>query len=64
MVGKFLDYKMVDTKLVVNQLEKLQFIFSDLLSEELVINKPFQFTAVIDKLPPSWKDFKNYFKYK
>ncbi|XP_052198257.1 uncharacterized protein LOC127805540 [Diospyros lotus] len=64
LVGKFLDYKMVDSKLVVNQLEELQVLFSDLLSEGLVINEPFQVAAVIEKLPPSWKDFKNYLKHK
>ncbi|XP_052176724.1 uncharacterized protein LOC127791035 [Diospyros lotus] len=64
LVGKFLDYKMVDTKLVVNQMEELQIIISDLHSEGLVINEPFQVVAVIEKLPPSWKDFKNYLKHK
>ncbi|KAA0036703.1 pol polyprotein [Cucumis melo var. makuwa] len=37
IVGKFLDYKMVDSKTVA---------------------------SIIEKLPPSWKDFKNYLKYK
>ena len=55
---------MVDTKLVVNQLERLQVLFSDLLSEELVINEPFQVATMIEKLPSSWKDFKNYLKHK
>ncbi|XP_052188980.1 uncharacterized protein LOC127799207 [Diospyros lotus] len=64
LVGKFLDYKIVDTKLVVNQMEELQIIISDLHSEGLVINEPFQVAAVIEKLPPSWKDFKNYLKHK
>lgn len=61
---KFLDYKMVNTKLVVSQLKELQVLFSDLLSEGLVINKPFQVVDVIEKLLPSWKDFKNYLKHK
>ncbi|XP_052177552.1 uncharacterized protein LOC127791608 [Diospyros lotus] len=64
LVAKFLDYKMVDSKLVVNQLEELQVLFSDLLNKGLVINEPFQVAAVIEKLPPSWKDFKNYLKHK
>ena len=64
LVGKFLDYKMVDTKTVVSQLEELQVLFSDLLSEGLVINEPFQVATVIEKLPHSWKDFKNYLKQK
>jgi len=61
---KFLDYKMVDSKLVVNQLEEWQVLFSNFLSEGLVINESFQVVAVIKKLPPLWKDFKKYLKHK
>ncbi|XP_022147763.1 uncharacterized protein LOC111016620 [Momordica charantia] len=64
LVGKFLDYKMVDTKLVVNHLEELQIIISDLQSEGLVINEPFQVTVVIEKLYPAWREFKCYLKHK
>ncbi|XP_052203126.1 uncharacterized protein LOC127808592 [Diospyros lotus] len=64
LMGKFLDFKMVDTKLVVNQMEELQIIISDLHSEGIVINEPFQVAVVIEKLSHSWKDFKNYLKRK
>ncbi|XP_049354726.1 uncharacterized protein LOC125819306 [Solanum verrucosum] len=30
----------------------------------LVVNDVFQVTAIIEKLPPLWKDFKNYLKHK
>ncbi|KAK3011003.1 hypothetical protein RJ639_012940 [Escallonia herrerae] len=43
VVGKFLDFKMMDFK---TYLESLQVV------------------ALIEKLPPTWKDFKNYLKYK
>ncbi|XP_070026559.1 uncharacterized protein [Nicotiana sylvestris] len=49
VAAKFLDYIMVDSK---------NFI------EGLVINKAFQVEAMIEKLPPLWKDFKNYLKHK
>ncbi|XP_070013669.1 uncharacterized protein [Nicotiana sylvestris] len=42
---KFLDYKMVDGKIFI---------------EGLVINEAFQVATMIEKLPPLWKDFKNY----
>ncbi|XP_022156727.1 uncharacterized protein LOC111023572 [Momordica charantia] len=64
LVGKFLDYKMVNTKLVVNQLEELQIITSDLQSEGLVINELFQVAAVIEILPHVWREFKCYLKHK
>ena len=28
------------------------------------LSEPFQVAAIIKKLPPSWKDFKNYLKHK
>ncbi|XP_015166290.1 uncharacterized protein [Solanum tuberosum] len=34
------------------------------LQDDLVINEAFQVAAIIDKLPPLWKDFKNNLKHK
>ena len=28
------------------------------------VSESFQVATIIEKLPPSWKDFKNYLKYK
>ena len=30
----------------------------------MVVNEAFQVAAMIEKLPPSWNDFKNYLKHK
>ena len=64
IVGRFLDYKMVDSKTVVSQVQELQMIIHDSHSEGMVINESFQVAAVIEKLPPGWKEFKNYLKHK
>ncbi|KAM2422377.1 hypothetical protein ACFXTH_028601 [Malus domestica] len=64
VVGKFLDYKMVDSKSVVSQTEDLQKIIHDIHVEGMVINESFQVTSIIEKLPPSWKEFKSYLKHK
>ncbi|KAK6156300.1 hypothetical protein DH2020_010548 [Rehmannia glutinosa] len=64
VVGKFLDYKMVDTKTVISQVQEIQIILHDLVSEEMILNESFQVVAIIEKLPPPWKDFKNYLKHK
>ncbi|XP_060183339.1 uncharacterized protein LOC132613339, partial [Lycium barbarum] len=64
MVAKFLDYKMVDGKTVGTQVQELQLIFHDLIAEGMVVNEAFQVAAMIEKLPPSWKNFKNYLKHK
>ena len=64
VVAKFLDYKMMDGKTVGTQVQELQLIFHDLIVEDMVVNEAFQVAALIEKLPPSWKDFKNYLKHK
>ncbi|XP_047262317.1 uncharacterized protein LOC124895887 [Capsicum annuum] len=63
-VTKFLEYKMIDSKSVVSQVQELQVIIHDLLAEGFFVNEMFQVTEIIEKLPPMWKDFKNYLKHK
>ncbi|KAK6119562.1 hypothetical protein DH2020_046691 [Rehmannia glutinosa] len=64
VVGKFLDYRMVDTKTVTSQVQEIQIILHDLVSEGMILNELFQVATIIEKLSPSWKDFKNYLKHK
>ena len=64
VVGRFLDYKMVDSKTVVSQVQKLQVILHEIHAEGMMLSETFQVTAIIEKLPPTWKDFKNYLKHK
>ena len=88
IVAKFLDYKMIDSKTVVTQVQEPQVIIHDLLAEginlfnayvrnikfslnthiifnvRLIVNDASQVAAIIEKLPPLWKDFKNYLKHK
>nr|XP_009593385.1 uncharacterized protein LOC104090050 [Nicotiana tomentosiformis] len=64
VAAKFLNFKMVDGKSVITQVQELQVIVYDLFVEGMVINEAFQVAAFIEKLHPLWKDFKNYLKYK
>ncbi|XP_019239072.1 PREDICTED: uncharacterized protein LOC109219108 [Nicotiana attenuata] len=64
VAAKFLDFKMIDGKSVITQVQELQVIVHDLLAEGMVINEAFQIVAFIEKLSPLWKDFKNYLKHK
>ena len=64
VVGKFLEYKMVDAIPVINQVQDLQVIIHDIHAEGMVISESFQVAAIIEKLPPTWKEFKNYLKHK
>ncbi|PHT65606.1 hypothetical protein T459_30031 [Capsicum annuum] len=45
---------MIDSKSVVSQVQALQVIIHNLLAE----------AAIIEKLPPIWRDFKNYLNHK
>ncbi|KAK1380646.1 CCHC-type domain-containing protein [Heracleum sosnowskyi] len=36
----------------------------DMESEGMPMNEAFQVAVIIEKLPPGWKDFKNYLKHK
>ena len=47
----FLDYKMVDSKTVVSQVQELQVILHEIHYEEMMLSKTFQVAATIVKLP-------------
>ena len=64
VVGKFLDYKMLDSKTVISQVQDLQMILHDIHAEGMSLGESFQVAAIIENLPPLWKEFKNYLKHK
>ena len=64
VVGRFLDYKMVDSKTIISQVQDLQVILHEIHAKGMVLSESFQVAAIIEKLPPNWKDFKNYLKHK
>ena len=55
---------MVDFKTVVSQVQELQVILHKIHAEGMILSKTFQVETIIEKLPPAWKDFKNYLKHK
>ncbi|GJR76169.1 retrovirus-related pol polyprotein from transposon TNT 1-94 [Tanacetum coccineum] len=64
VVARFLDYKMVDPKNVISQVQDLQVLIYDIHAEGITLSETFQAAAIIEKLPLSWVDFKNYLKHK
>lgn len=64
IVGKFLDFKMIDSITIINQVEELQILINKIHAEGMMINEAFQVASFIEKLSPSWKDFKNYLNHK
>ncbi|XP_050379990.1 uncharacterized protein LOC126797398 [Argentina anserina] len=63
VIGKFLNFKMSDAKSVVKQVEELQVIVHELDVEGMGLNPNFLVGSIIEKLPPTWKDFKIYLKH-
>ena len=55
---------MVDSKTVLSQVQELQVILYEIHAESIYVSESFQVATIIEKLPPSWKDFKNYLKHK
>ena len=64
VVSKFLEYKIVDSKSVINQVQELQVIIHEIHAKGMTISESFQVATVIEKLQPTWKEFKNYIKHK
>ena len=54
----------VDSKIVINQVQELQVILHKIHAEGMTLSETFQVAAIIEKLPPVWNDFKNYLKHK
>ena len=63
-MGRFLDFKIVDSKTMASQVQELQVIIHEKHVEGMVLGESFQVAVVIEKLPSACKDFKNYLKHK
>ncbi|GJW41333.1 pol polyprotein, partial [Tanacetum coccineum] len=64
VVARFLDYKMVDSKNVITQVQDMQVLLHEIYVDGMTVSEAFQVTTIIEKLPPSWVDFNNYLKHK
>ncbi|KZV55089.1 hypothetical protein F511_30551 [Dorcoceras hygrometricum] len=51
LVGRFLDFKMLDSKPVISQVQELQLILHDIHAEGMTLSESFQVAAIIEKLP-------------
>nr|GEZ41196.1 hypothetical protein [Tanacetum cinerariifolium] len=62
--SSFLDYKVVDSKNVISQVQDLQVLIHDIHAEGMTLSETFQAATIIEKLPPRWVEFRNYLKHK
>lgn len=58
LILKYLEFTMVDTKSVLDQIHELQVLVTKLRELKVEISEPFQVGAVIAKLPQSWNDYR------
>ncbi|KAJ9547816.1 hypothetical protein OSB04_020359 [Centaurea solstitialis] len=63
-VARFLKFKMIDSKILMSQVQNLQVILHVILAEWMTTGETFQVATMIEKLQPSWIDFENYLKHK
>ncbi|CAJ2651716.1 unnamed protein product [Trifolium pratense] len=63
-VSRYLKYQMVYERSVEVQSHELQKIAHEIITEGMPLHEQFQISVIIDKLPPSWKDFKNQLRHK
>ena len=55
--SRFFRFQMVEGKSVMEQSYELQMISQDVQSEGIRVDEQMQVSAIIDKLPESWKEF-------
>ncbi|KAK3019778.1 hypothetical protein RJ639_003765 [Escallonia herrerae] len=64
IVSKFFDYKMVDGRSVMEQFNEIKSILDRYSQHKLALDEFIVVTSIIDKLPPSWKNFRNSLKHR
>ncbi|XP_020242803.1 uncharacterized protein LOC109821020 [Asparagus officinalis] len=57
LITKYLEYKMVDDKSVLEQVYELEVLVNKIHVLKIVLPESFQVAAIIAKLPSTWKDY-------
>ncbi|GKV42595.1 hypothetical protein SLEP1_g49978 [Rubroshorea leprosula] len=64
LVNKYINFKMSDSKPVIDQVNELNDIATECADAGEPISETFQVSTIIGKLPPSWKDYQKFLKHK
>ncbi|GJT29592.1 hypothetical protein Tco_0909867 [Tanacetum coccineum] len=63
LISNFTNYKMTDSRPVMEQYNELLGILEIFTQHKINMDETIQVSCIIDKLPPSWKDFKHTLKH-
>ncbi|XP_022042282.1 uncharacterized protein LOC110944946 [Helianthus annuus] len=63
LVSNFNNYRMVDERPVMEQYNELLRILGQFAQHDMKMDESISVSSIIDKLPPSWKDFKHNLKH-
>ncbi|CAA7042757.1 unnamed protein product [Microthlaspi erraticum] len=63
LVSNFNNYKMSDTRPVMEQYNELLRILGQFAQYDMKMDESISVSSIIDKLPPSWKDFRRTLKH-
>lgn len=64
VVGKWLHFRMVDDKPIMEQVHEYENLTADVLNEGMKMCEILQANVLLEKFPPSWSDYRNHLKHK
>ncbi|KAH9613146.1 hypothetical protein KSS87_008182 [Heliosperma pusillum] len=64
LVSRFMNFKMTDSRPVSEQFNELVHIINRFSQYDMPMNENMSVSSIIEKLPPSWKNFKHELKHK
>ena len=64
LASKFFNFKMVDSRSVVEQFHELMHILDQFNQQNMIMDGSIVVSAIMDKLPSTWKDYKKSLKHK
>ncbi|KAK4383708.1 Retrovirus-related Pol polyprotein from transposon TNT 1-94 [Sesamum angolense] len=63
IVGKWLQFQIVDGKSIMDQVHEYENIVADVLNEDMKMCEILQANVLLEKFPPSWNDYRNHLKH-
>ncbi|KAL0301905.1 UNVERIFIED_CONTAM: hypothetical protein Sradi_6467300 [Sesamum radiatum] len=64
VVGKWLEFQIMDGKSIMDQVHKYENLVANVLSEDMKMCEILQANVLLEKFSPSWNDYKNHLKHK